>query len=83
MKRRHAEVQAEVQRLRDSNAALRALFEALRSRESQEAGAILQRIREGNGVESILQSMSAGDILLHLNVCPELKSGPDIELLRT
>lgn len=77
LRRRHSELQTEVQRLRESNLALDTLFEALRCREAHEAGAILQRIREGDDVESILQSMGAGDLLLHLQVCPEPGRGPE------
>lgn len=71
LRRKHSELQAEVQRLHESNAALNTLFQALQSREAHEAGAILQRIRGGTDVESILQSMSAGDLLLNLQVSPE------------
>ncbi|KAI7773819.1 hypothetical protein LA080_009834 [Diaporthe eres] len=71
MRRKHSELQAEVRRLHESNAALNSLFQALQSREAHEADAILQRIRGGTDVQSILQSMSAGDLLLNLQVCPE------------
>ena len=75
MKRKHSELQTEVQQLRESNAALNSLFQALQSREVHEAGAILQRIRGGADAESILQSLNAGDVLLHLQVQSELRQG--------
>lgn len=81
LRRKFSELQTEVRRLHESNAALNILFQALRSREDQEAGAILQRIREGNDVESIINSMSAGDLLLHLQVCPKSSRGLGIESL--
>lgn len=71
LRRRHSELQAEVERLRQSNAALSTLFQALRFREAHEAEAILQQMRDGVDVDSIIQSMRAGDLLLNLQVCPE------------
>ncbi|KAI3393065.1 hypothetical protein diail_4774 [Diaporthe ilicicola] len=66
LKRRNSELLGEIQQLRDSNAALNTLVQALRSREAHDAGVLLQKIREGVDVESIIQSMSAGDLLLQL-----------------
>ncbi|KAJ0124829.1 hypothetical protein J7T55_006172 [Diaporthe amygdali] len=75
LKRKHSELQAEVRQLRNSNAALNTLFQALRSRKAHEAGAILQSIREGDDVETIIQSMIAGDVLLQLQDCPKKSVG--------
>lgn len=81
LRRKHSELQTEVRRLHESNVALNNLFQALQSRDDHEARAILQRIRQGNDVESIIQSMSAGNLLLDLQVCPGSTRGLGIESL--
>ena len=47
------------------------LYDFLQSRDANEAASIVQRIREGQGPESILRQISDGDLLLQLSLIPE------------
>jgi predicted nucleic acid-binding Zn-ribbon protein len=75
LKRKYSQLEHQIGVLRKSHNAMEQLIHAIQSRSEEDAAAIFQRIREGADVESILQSIITGDLLLQLQVAPKRKYG--------
>ncbi|KAL0931449.1 C6 transcription factor [Colletotrichum truncatum] len=73
LKRKHGQLESELERLRNSHLALSEVVEAMKTSNRTDALAILQRIRDGVDIEAVARSISIGDILLQLRVAPETR----------
>ena len=75
MKRKYDEIQEQIRELRASRltTAAERVIQALQTRSDDDATAILQRLRAGTDVESILRLLEGGDLLLQLQVVPETR----------
>lgn len=59
--------------LQDRSEAHEELIELLRNLPEEDAQSVLQRLRSGSGVKTILNQVKAGDLLLQLSVSPETR----------
>ncbi|KAG5958716.1 hypothetical protein E4U57_001140 [Claviceps arundinis] len=66
LKRRHEHLENDFRVLQKSHDALRQVFQALQSREDEDALAIFRRIRQHEDAEIIMEYLHAGDLLLGL-----------------
>ncbi|KAG6056215.1 hypothetical protein E4U17_002343 [Claviceps sp. LM77 group G4] len=74
LKRRHEHLENDFRVLQESHDALQQVFQALRSREDEDALAIFQRIRQHDDAETIMEHLHASDLLLGLREGPHSRS---------
>ncbi|KAG6013011.1 hypothetical protein E4U54_007181 [Claviceps lovelessii] len=74
LKRKHEYLDREFQELQKSHDALQQLVHALQCRDEKDALAILQRIRQHEDAETIMEHLHASDLLLELQTGPYSRS---------
>jgi hypothetical protein len=70
-KRKHDELQRQLEDGGSSESDLQQLFEAMRDRNEKDAMTIMRCIRAGEDPSTILRHLRAGDLLLQLHLAPE------------
>ncbi|SCO81443.1 related to nitrate assimilation regulatory protein nirA [Fusarium oxysporum] len=73
IKRKHDELQKQLEDGGSSQSDLQQLFDAIRDRDEKDAMTIMRRIRTGEDPSTILRHLRAGDLLLQLHLAPETK----------
>lgn len=73
MKRKHEELQKQIEQGETSKSNLQQLFDAIRDRDEEDAAAIMTRIRACQDPGTILRHLDAGDLLLQLHLVPETR----------
>ncbi|RFN50766.1 nitrate assimilation regulatory protein nira [Fusarium flagelliforme] len=73
MKRKHDELQKQVEQGEASQSHLQQLFDAIRDRNEEDAATIMTRIRAGQDPGTILRHLDTGDLLLQLHLVPETR----------
>ncbi|KAF5639432.1 nitrate assimilation regulatory nirA [Fusarium tjaetaba] len=73
IKRKHDELQRQLEDGGSSESDLQQLFEAIRDRDEKDAMTIMRRIRAGEDPSTILRHLRAGDLLLQLHLAPETR----------
>jgi hypothetical protein len=73
MKRKHDELQKQIEQGETSKSHLQQLFDAMRDRNEEDAATIMTRIRAGQDPGTILRHLDTGDLLLQLHLVPETR----------
>lgn len=73
MKRKHDNLQKQLEDGRTTQSDLQQVFDAIRDRDEKDAMTIMRRIRAGEDPSTILRHLRAGDLLLQLHLAPETK----------